>query len=75
MSESEIFEPEWHVFSGTVIRWDGVYGELLTDSGVTILLTTHGHPEFSKGARVTLRTRKYRLRYAVAQVLRTEPPG
>ena len=73
MDKPDLFEPDWQVFTGTVIRWDATYGELLTDSGVTIALVTQGHPEIPKGSRTTIKVRKYRPLYGVAQVLRTEP--
>ena len=68
----DLFEPGTHVFTGTVKVWRGDYGELLTDSGVTVPLTTQGHPTLREGARVTLITRKFRPLFQVEKVTKPE---
>jgi hypothetical protein len=68
----DLFEPGTHVFTGTVKVWRGDYGELLTDSGVTVPLTTQGHPTLLEGARVTLVTRKFRPLFQVEKVTKPE---
>ena len=73
MDDHDTFEPDTHVFTGTVLRWQTTYGELMTDSGVTIPLVTRGQPELPKGMRVTIRARKYRPRYAIEQILKADP--
>jgi hypothetical protein len=68
----DLLEPGTHVFTGTVKVWRGDYGELLTDSGVTVPLTTQGHPPMREGARVTLVTRKFRPLFQVEKVIKPD---
>ena len=68
----DLFEPETHVFTGTVKFWRGDYGELLTDSGVTVPLVTQGHPPLREGTRVTLVARKFRPLFQVEKVIKPE---
>jgi len=68
MDDPDPFEPETHIFTGTVKRWGVRYGELLTDSGFAVHFLTQGHPPISEGTHVTIVTRKYRPRYVVIGV-------
>jgi hypothetical protein len=68
----DLFEPGTQVFTGTVKVWRGDYGELLTDSGVTIPLTTQGHPTVREGARVTLVARKFKPLFQVEKVIKPD---
>jgi hypothetical protein len=63
-----LLEPGTHVFSGTVKVWRSDYGELLTDSGVTVQLVTQGQPMMHVGERVTVVTRRFRPLYQVEDV-------
>lgn len=72
MDEPDPFEPGDHVFTGTVKTWRGTYGELLTDSGVTVPLLTQGQPQVPEGARVTLVTRKLRPRFQVDKIYKAD---
>lgn len=72
MDEADQLEPESQVFTGTVRAWRSGYGELLTDSGVTIFLTTRGQPALREGMRVTIVARKYRPRFFVEKVTSAE---
>ncbi len=63
MDESDPFEPGSQTFVGTIRFWRGGYGELVTDSGVTIPLSTQGQPAFRVGARVKIVARKYKPRF------------
>jgi hypothetical protein len=72
MDEPDPFEPGTHVFTGTVKIWRSGYGELVTDSGVTVPLLTQGHAPVREGARVTLVTRKLRPRFQIERVVRSE---
>ena len=72
MDEIDAFEPGKHVFTGTVKVWRSGYGELLTDSGVTVPLVTQGHPPLREGTRVTLITRKLRPLFQIEKVIKSE---
>lgn len=63
-----LLEPGTHVFSGTVKVWRSDYGELLTDSGVTVQLVTQGQPMMREGERVTVVTRRFRPLFQVDEV-------
>jgi uncharacterized OB-fold protein len=63
MDDTDPFEPESQIFVGTIRFWRGGYGELVTDSGVTIPLTTQGQPALRVGARVRIVARKYKPRF------------
>lgn len=60
MDASDLVEPNTHVFTGTVTIWRKDYGELCTDSGVTVLLLTQDMPAVPVGTRVTLVARKFK---------------
>lgn len=66
----DLFEPGTQVFTGTVQVWRGDYGELRTDSGVTISLATQGLSAVPEGARVTLVARKFRPLFRVEKIVR-----
>ena len=70
MNQPDPYEPETQVFTGTVRVWRGGYGELVTDSGVTIPLTTEGQMPLPEGVRVTLVTRKLRPIFRIERVIR-----
>lgn len=72
MNDPDPFEPDTHVFTGIVKTWRSSYGELITDSGVTVPLITQGHPPILEGSRVTLVTRKLRPRFQIEKVYRVE---
>ena len=65
-------EPDAHVFTGTIISWSSDYGELLTDSGVTVPLVTRGFPALPVGARLTLIARKFRPLFQIEKVVKRE---
>ncbi|WP_295558815.1 hypothetical protein [uncultured Hyphomicrobium sp.] len=62
-------EPETHVFTGTVKSWQADYGELLTDSGVTVPLVTRGLSPLPVGTRLTLVARKFKPLFMVEKVV------
>jgi len=66
----ETVEPDTHVFTGIVRAWRTDYGELLTDSGVTVPLLTRGLPPLSEGTRVTLVARKLRPLFQIEKVVK-----
>jgi len=65
-------EPDTHVFSGTIKTWNSDYGELITDSGVTVPLITRGFPALPVGARLTLIARKLRPLFQIEKVVKRE---
>lgn len=72
MDNSAPVEPDAHVFTGTVKAWRGDYGELVTDSGVTIPLLTRGLPAVPVGTRLTLVARKLKPLYQIERVVKRE---
>lgn len=69
MDEPHLFQPGTHEFTGTVKIWLPDYGEIVTDSGVTVALVTQGHPPLRVGSRVTLQTRKLKPLYQIKTVI------
>lgn len=63
-------EPDTHVFTGTVKAWRSDYGELVTDSGVTVPLVTRGLPALAVGTRLTLVARKFKPLFLIERVVR-----
>jgi len=63
MDEIDPFEPGTQIFVGTVKFWRNGYGELVTDSGVTVPFSMQGQPAFRVGMRVRIVARKYRPRF------------
>ncbi len=68
MDELDPFEPGTHTFSGIVKAWTPNSAELVTDSGLTVFLSTQGQPPVPVGARISIVTRKYRPCYLVVKV-------
>jgi len=69
MPNSGPLEDEAQVFSGIVKVWRSDYGELLTDSGVTVPLVTSGYRPLPVGARVTLVARKYKPLFQIDRIV------
>jgi ribosomal protein L35AE/L33A len=61
-------EADSDVFTGTVRVWRGDYGELFTDSGVTVPLLTRGLPPIAVGTRLTVIARKFKPLYQIQKV-------
>ena len=72
MDDPDPFEPGTHVFIGTIRTWGSNYGELVTDSGVTIPLVTQGHSPIPQGVRITISARKYRPLYRVEKIYKAD---
>jgi hypothetical protein len=69
MDDPDPFETGVHTFTGTVKSWRRFSGELVTDSGLSVLFhVPQGHPPVPEGARITVTARKYRPRYLVVSV-------
>ncbi len=69
MSNRGPLEDEAQVFSGIVKVWRSDYGELLTDSGVTVPLVTSGYRPLPVGARITLVARKYKPLFQIERIV------
>ena len=69
MGDRGPLEDESQVFSGVIKVWRTDYGELLTDSGVTVPLVTRGYPAVPIGARVTLIARKYKPLFQIEKIV------
>lgn len=69
MPDRRPLEDEAQVFSGVIKVWRGDYGELLTDSGVTVPLVTSGYGSIPVGARVTLVARKYKPLFQIERIV------
>jgi len=65
-------EPDTLVFTGTIRAWDSNFGELITDSGVTVPLVTRGLPAVAVGARLTLVVRKLKPLYQIERMVGSE---
>ena len=68
MDEIDPFEPGSQIFVGTVKFWRNGYGELVTDSGVTVPFTMPGQSALRVGARVRIVARKYKPRFFAESV-------
>ncbi|AGK57263.1 hypothetical protein HYPDE_27918 [Hyphomicrobium denitrificans 1NES1] len=62
-------EDEAQIFSGVIKVWRTDYGELITDSGVTVPLVTRGYPTVPIGARVTIIARKYKPLFQIEKIV------
>lgn len=69
MQDRAPLEDEAQVFSGIVKVWRSDYGELLTDSGVTVPLVTSGYRTVPIGTRVTLIARKYKPLFQIDRIV------
>ncbi|MCC7251822.1 hypothetical protein [Hyphomicrobium sp.] len=70
MDDSHPVEPDTHVFTGTITAWRSDYGELFTDSGVTVPLLTRGLPAVPVGTRLTLVARKFKPLFQIERVVK-----
>lgn len=72
MDNSGPLEPGSQVFTGTITAWRRDYGEMITDSGVTVPFVTQGHPVVPVGTRVTMTARKFRPLFQIEKMSRAE---
>jgi hypothetical protein len=72
MNNSAPVEPDTHVFTGTITAWRSDYGELVTDSGVTVPLLTRGLPAMPVGTRLTLVARKFKPLFQIERVTKRD---
>jgi hypothetical protein len=71
MDELDPFEPGTHTYTGIVKAWTTNSAELVTDSGLTLFLSTQSQPPVPVGTRITVVTRKYRPCHLVVRVTPT----
>lgn len=69
MGDRGPLEEEAQIFSGVITVWRADYGELLTDSGVTVPLVTSGYPTIPVGRHVTLVARKYKPLFQIEKLV------
>ncbi|MDX2307770.1 MAG: hypothetical protein NW216_06000 [Hyphomicrobium sp.] len=68
MGDLELFEPGTQVFSGTVRSVTGIFGELVTDSGLSVVFVVQGQPQPQIGTRITISARRYRPIYHATSI-------
>lgn len=71
MDDSHPVEADTQVFTGTVTTWRSDYGELFTDSGVTVPLLTRGLPAVPVGTRLTLVARKFKPLFQIERMTKS----
>ena len=70
MGDLDLFEPGTQVFTGVVRSWSGAFGELVTDSGLSVIFVVQGQPQPLVGERITISTRRYRPVHQVTNLTR-----
>ncbi len=70
MGDLDLFEPGTQVFTGVVRSWTGAFGELVTDSGLSVIFVVQDRPQPLVGERITISARRYRPIYHAATVTR-----
>lgn len=69
MDDGDLFEPDTSVFTGTVKSWSPSGGEIVTDSGITVVVATVGQAAVPIGTRLTVTVRKFRPRYQIIKAV------
>ena len=69
LDDPDPFEAGLHNFSGIIKTWRHSSAELLTDSGLSVLIhVQQGQPPIPEGARITITARKYKPRYLITSM-------
>lgn len=68
MGDLDLFEPGTQVFTGVVRSWSGAFGELVTDSGLSVIFVLQGQVQPQVGERITISARRFRPVYQVASL-------
>ena len=68
MNESDLFEQNDHVFTGTITSWQEPYGELVTDSGVVVRFVSDSSSGIVNGKRISITAKKFRPCYKVERL-------
>lgn len=70
MEDADLFEPETHTFTGAIKAWGPFWGELVTDSGLSIIFVTRDQPALPLGSRITVNAKKFRPRFLPTRISR-----
>lgn len=70
MDDLTLFEPETHTFTGVVKDWGPFWGELVTDSGLSIVFVTRDQAAVAQGTRITVDAKKFRPRFLPTRISR-----
>lgn len=70
MDDADLFEPETHTFTGVVKEWGPFWGELVTDSGLSIVFVTRDQQPVPQGARINVNAKKFRPRFLPTRIAR-----
>jgi hypothetical protein len=72
MGDLDLFEPGTQIFTGVVRSWSGAFGELVTDSGLSLIFVLQGQGESQPkvGERITISVRRFRPVYQAATITR-----
>lgn len=70
MDDADLFEPDTHTFTGVVKEWGPFWGELVTDSGLSIVFVTRDQPQVAQGTRIAINAKKFRPRYLPTRIAR-----
>lgn len=70
MDDADLFEPDTHTFTGVVKEWGPFWGELVTDSGLSIVFVTRDQPIVAQGTRIAINAKKFRPRYLPTRIAR-----
>jgi len=74
MGDLDLFEPGTQIFTGVVRSWSGAFGELVTDSGLSLIFVLQGQgqgePQPKVGERITISARRFRPVYQAATITR-----
>lgn len=68
MGDLDLFEPGTQIFTGVIRSWSGSFGELVTDSGLSVIIVVQGQAQPPIGERVTISARRYRPVYHAASI-------
>lgn len=68
MGDLDLFEPGTQVFTGVIRSWNGAFGVLVTDSGLSVIIVVQGQPQPPIGERITISARRYRPVYHAASI-------
>ncbi len=68
MDDADLFEPETHSFTGVIREWGPFWGELVTDSGLSIVFVTREQEPVPQGTRIMINAKRFRPRYLPTRI-------
>ncbi len=68
MDDADLFEPDTHTFTGVVKEWGPFWGELVTDSGLSIVFVTRDQQPVPQGTRININAKKFRPRFLPTRI-------